>query len=376
LYSLGSHGAAKRFMKAQSKAYPELEKYLKALDEIKVWDKTIITTHDRLLLSEEFPNSQVIIDEDVIPTLLKQDEIKVGDIAALCANNTVGENHVLRRLLKALLDAEVNTVHKMELEFKWEYSKEIQTLAERTSSVIGNILGFFFCSYWLKDKDKPEKIKFITRREDFPPGKKIIILSATANEMIYRRMYGERLDFVDIGIVTTVGKIKQYTQWSYSRANVKEDENLNIAKVITGNKPVITFKNQKKQFPEVKATFGNLTGLDSFAGEEMVVVGTYHLNPTVYLLYAHALGYKPVDASMSYRIIERNGMEFYFFTFNDEVLREIQLAFIEAELMQAVGRARILRNDCIVTVLSNLPIIGAEYVYLSRKEVETMLSTS
>jgi len=49
---------------------------------------------------------------------------------------------------------------------------------------------------------------------------------------------------------------------------------------------------------------------------------------------------------------------------NDLLLREIQISIIESELIQSIGRARLLRNDCTVVVLSNLPIQQAEFVYL------------
>ena len=46
------------------------------------------------------------------------------------------------------------------------------------------------------------------------------------------------------------------------------------------------------------------------------------------------------------------------------MLREIQLHMIESELLQAIGRARLLRNKCKVILLSNLPITQAEFMYL------------
>ena len=56
------------------------------------------------------------------------------------------------------------------------------------------------------------------------------------------------------------------------------------------------------------------------------------------------------------------------------MLREIQLYLIESELIQAVGRARLLRNDCTVTVLSNLPITQADFIYLEKNDIEELLN--
>jgi len=119
-----------------------------------------------------------------------------------------------------------------------------------------------------------------------------------------------------------------------------------------------------------------LNGLDSFKGSNIVIVGTPHVNPAVYMLYVAALGLdtrvcrnseKPMNIP-----IERNGMEFFFNTFPKGALREIQLHLIESELEQAIGRARVLRHKCEVTVLSNYPIVGAEFRPFSKENLEKM----
>jgi hypothetical protein len=45
-------------------------------------------------------------------------------------------------------------------------------------------------------------------------------------------------------------------------------------------------------------------------------------------------------------------------------MQQLQLHLIENELLQAIGRARLVREDCTVTVLNNLPIQGADYLKL------------
>ncbi|MFZ3372770.1 MAG: hypothetical protein WA131_07095, partial [Desulfitobacteriaceae bacterium] len=124
------------------------------------------------------------------------------------------------------------------------------------------------------------------------------------------------------------------------------------------------------------ATFGATEGLDSFGGQDIAVVGTPHFNSKQYLLFASALGFKPEldDSQMHYVQIKRNGFEYYFNTYSDEpMLTEIQLYLIESELAQAVGRARILRNNCTVTVFSNLPLRKAEFKYLTKEEWNSFL---
>ena len=47
-------------------------------------------------------------------------------------------------------------------------------------------------------------------------------------------------------------------------------------------------------------------------------------------------------------------------TFADKSMRNLQLFLIETELEQAIGRARVLREDCAVYVFSNYPCKQAE----------------
>jgi hypothetical protein len=54
--------------------------------------------------------------------------------------------------------------------------------------------------------------------------------------------------------------------------------------------------------------------------------------------------------------IDWKGFRFRFTTYEDEMLRNIQLRAIERELVQAIGRARSLRTDAEVIVFSNLPL--------------------
>ena len=66
---------------------------------------------------------------------------------------------------------------------------------------------------------------------------------------------------------------------------------------------------------------------------------------------------------MKYQEIEYNGCKFCFNTYDNKILRNLQLWFINTELEQAVGRARLLRTDCTVYLYSNLPMKQAEFLY-------------
>lgn len=104
--------------------------------------------------------------------------------------------------------------------------------------------------------------------------------------------------------------------------------------------------------------FGNCSGYDTLKGSNIAVVGTPHHNNIEYFLTAKALGidFKTSDTTMSHQKIEYNGFRFKFNCFDNKDLREIQLAMIESDLIQAVGRARILRTNAHVDLYSNFPL--------------------
>ncbi len=124
--------------------------------------------------------------------------------------------------------------------------------------------------------------------------------------------------------------------------------------------PVITYSDSKCLFnnPVQDLYFGQCTGIGAWKGNDIAVVGTYHRNNAYYLLFAAVKGqtYTNEQTSMSQQLITRNGMRFKFMTYDDEYLRVIQLALIESELNQAVGRARTLREKATVKLVSNYPL--------------------
>lgn len=353
LYTKGHYEGATALKKEMAKHDKSMEEYLKKLELIKNCDCTLLTTHERLLYTED-NNNQIVIDEDIVATLLKINKVSISDLIAI-SNRT----KLFPSITGTINNAEIGVVISVSMDMRFELAlvpEQHKAFLKQIEEFSTNVVDFLGCSHWIKNND--DSISYITRR--YLPQKKTIIMSATADEYIYKMLFGDRLEFIDIGEVEKKGNVVQYPQWSFSRYRMKTDDQLiQRATVIAGDKPVITFKRYAIYFPSCVATFGNLTGIDALSGKDIVIIGTPHINPTSYLLYAHALEVNPLpsDTSMSHIQIRRNGMEFYFFTFADEILREIQLYLIESELLQAVGRARLLRQHCTVTVMSSMPLV-------------------
>lgn len=375
LYSIGAGYAANKYIRkiAEEKNLLLLQEYVDDLDKAKTFEGHIITTHDRFIYFQDISNHNVIIDEDIIKVLLKIDSVKVGDLLRLQDKSCIHPfdqdevdqkiNHVLveRGRKQVFPVAPITLADDLDMQ---------QTMAE-DDTVDSNAMGFLKSCVAYRYNPDPDKQNRISSDSDVItyvvrhnlPNSKIIILSATANEEIYKTFFGgDRIKFYECKPAKYVGELIQYPARSFSRHCILTDEELlKSAKEVIGDLPVITFKSFKED--EADLNFGGVEGHNVLDGEDIAVVGTPHLNELVYKLYAVALGIDIADSEMRYQEIKRNHFRFYFMTYNNPGLRNIQLWLIESELEQAIGRARLLRNKKKVYLFSNLPLPQADFFY-------------
>lgn len=125
---------------------------------------------------------------------------------------------------------------------------------------------------------------------------------------------------------------------------------------------MITFMKYEAELGDTELHFGNAEGIDRLSGENVIVVGTPHLSEFVYKLIGYHLGMEIQTDVLAMRRIQYKDYEFNFMTYKNEALRNLQTFFIGKELEQCIGRARLLRNDCTVLVLSNFPCEQAELI--------------
>ena len=127
-------------------------------------------------------------------------------------------------------------------------------------------------------------------------------------------------------------------------------------------------------FPSSEIHFGKTEGFNTYKGLDIAVIGTPHNSPILYKLVGAMLGYSTSGSLHKYRV-ERKGFSYTMMTYGDEEMRNLQLFFIESELEQAVGRARLLREDCTVYVFSNYPCQQAELIQDSYLELNGEVDT-
>lgn len=310
--------------------------------------ETILTTHRRVLFTE-FKHDTLIFDEDPINSLLDIKKMEIPDLYELYLRSGRKEINIICDYLHS------STVY--EIKSTPTFSIDVDDLIDSVSStaIATNVFEFFNSSFFIRTDTKT--IYYLVKRS-LPLNKKIIIMSATIPISVYKRLFGDRVEVIDIRDVEQTGTLTQYTKWSCSRHGLNRYVETISKKV--GNLPVITFNSFGNHFknPVQEMYFGNCSGYDALKGKDIAVVGTPHHNNIEYFLKAKALGidFKTTDTTMSHQKIEYNGFRFKFNCFDNEELKEIQLALIESDLIQAVGRARTLRKKAHVDLYSNFPL--------------------
>ncbi|USG65123.1 hypothetical protein NDK47_23865 [Brevibacillus ruminantium] len=388
LYSLGAFKTANVYLRDLAKEFTHqgivIDKYIRDIESAKtVKNTTILTTHQRAIYTKDH-NDILIVDEDIIPTLFPQSSMSLADFTLAIAKLKQTKSNqmdidVLSSLEKQVMDAPIGLIQEA-ASFFLSTAEEMEQEVVKSDDVNTNILGFLNCTYYVKVKayGEIEFINFISRKQ--LPAKKVIIMSATINERISKIVFGQQIKFYDLGLVETKGKIIQIPSKSFSRYSIKEnkEEMLNLAENLINtynpNSQVITYKNMMKTL-EQTPTFGATAGVDYLKGQNITILGTPNVHPLTYLLFSAALGQKLGfdDSKMEYQPVIRNGFKFYYQTYsNKDLLKEIQFYLIESELLQAVGRARILRTEATVLVLSNLPIQGAEFVFFNKQQLDKL----
>jgi len=340
-----------------------IQAYLSDVEVSYTTHQNVATTHHRLIRGGFDKHHTYIFDECPFPVMNKISKIYQNDLYNAYMNCDISKeakNHI--KGLMTIFDSLV-WLRPKKLD-KSSGSPEYITKEIIKGNLKAEFLEFDNAEYMVKTDQLNMSEAFFMTCLKFPPDKKIIILSATAPVELYKMIYGDRVKVIEMDDIETVGKQIQYTKFSYSRQSLNTHKN--ISKKV-GSLPVITFANHKHLFqnPVKNIHFGNSAGYDELNGMDMAVVGTPHVPRVLVVLYALASDqyFVPDDLLLEYRQITYNGFRFAFNAYFNNLLK-IQLALIEAEMIQAVGRNRILRQNCTTHLFSNLPLKSTtQFVY-------------
>lgn len=359
LYEIGAGELPSILLKQWSHGNPFIKEYLTELENIPD-NAHIFTTHSRLfrLSASVTEDSYIFIDEDIIPSMISCSGVSTDEFFKL---HGIISSGVLKNKLEMIRENISDEAHFFKLpktfipaEFK---SKVMDQCNKNGICFSQNIWGLIEAdNYFYYPADKC--IHF-TVSNQLPHSKKVIMMSATANEQICKYVFGNSLYFRDTGSIEYKGKVVIHCEKSYSRADLKAHDAEKIIKGIVDNHgdcAYITFKEYcrfiDKNFR--KTHYGQAIGTNDFNGEDLVIIGLNHRPFYVYELFARELGINCSD-TLSTRKAELNGFEFYMMTYTNEDLRNIQQYMIGSDLEQAIGRSRLIYNDCTVHLYGNFP---------------------
>lgn len=327
--------------------YDNISRYLKDCKSSVRYQGHIITTHAKLLHLPQtvLDSHDVIIDEDILRTVLRTESIEIREVKNVINSDNI-PYHIKTRLNGICMKRGCHTMDSFDI-----------PPDDKQKFLNVNIYGLLKSKYISVSNGK---ITFLI--EEKLPDCKLIILSATVSCELYRKIYTDRdIDYHECPKAKYKGKIIQFTDSSYSRYALKNDSfKLKILKDFCKDTEVITFKEIEKEF-NTRYHFGNVEGINNLKGKDLSVIGLPNLDESVYFLYAMRAGTVIGKEYMRPQRIIFGNKSFYLNTYKNETLQMIQTWFLSSQLEQAVGRARLLREECTVIVFAGFPVEQAEY---------------
>lgn len=343
--------------------------------EFEEYTGNTITTHRKFLNMDKKTLDKydvVIIDEDIILSSIipNQCEISLETIRNMKrkAKKKKDSNHkqLLKKVNCLLRKIETDTLFELP-SFVWEEDDEDEDHERKSEDVDGilaitDIPSFCLAEHFIyrravKGKNPSEEDSIVFLKPYKFGNIKHIMVSATVNKDICEYCFEKQnVKFYECKQARYTGTLNQFYDKSMSRSYI--DEHKGILKKIakwSGFKHMITFK----KYGIGDMYFGNAIGCDYLKGQDIDVVGTPYQVDFLYKLFPYSLGLDvDEDAVMKSCKVIHNGYIFRFTTYSEEndVLRAFHFWMIESELEQAVGRARLLRCDCIVNLYSNFPL--------------------
>ncbi|MCW7498420.1 hypothetical protein ND860_17925 [Leptospira levettii] len=193
------------------------------------------------------------------------------------------------------------------------------------------------------------------------PESNFIILSATASEPIYERIFRDDLNVCKLDSPELLAKITQnvkinFTKSSISKIEIKQQAQRLLAEFTENDYKTIGFKelNPDGHFFAVSSN-NNLSGMNLY------VQGTPNPERNKFLLLISLLGYKNVKikkydtlkyARDSYKDYDLN----YFQISNSDEVNQIYYSQVESELIQAIGQTRPFEHKSEVVIHSAFPV--------------------
>lgn len=350
----------------------ECQRVLEGLNAV-TDERVIVTTHAYLAhIPENFlKNYTVIIDEDILQLQIfnRMESVNLDTLERLAQTCYP----FYADLAKEMLSAKEDKYYKLHPNAAVKPLEDEQ-LADIECNGEENANDLMYAGAYVKIQDRKSgqlQVKYFCPQRLYPM--KYIVLSATINPELYRGYFKDSMNIYTYPIKDAAykGRLIQHTYHSLGRRDLANKMQVfSFLKQLAENEnlDVITFKSVQslpggKKTNSVDLHFGNSTGVNKLSGKDLGIVGTPFKAPEAYKLIACYLGAEvnsEEDQRPRVRRVAYHGNSFLLTTYADPVLREVQMYALESELEQCIGRARLLRNDCTVYVLSCFPCEQAQ----------------
>ena len=376
MYDSGHYREARQMLRAYQNDLSDshiasrdmIEQYLRGISVVEEKQGNVIMTHAQLIhaATESVEGYTVIVDEDILYTILRNTKsIRAPNVEKAIDSGLITGDLALQ--LRKLIASKNGTYVK--LHNKESSPKYITVEEQSIGGCYGNINDLLSAGAACIDNGF---IHYFTPCSI--PYTKTIILSATMSEDLYRLYFsGRRIRKYNVPKARYMGELRQYTSHCMSRTEIdrliqthgsyrKLEEKI-VATVDNHIYYEIGFKKYMEEsgFDE-KMNYGATSGIDKYKGENGLIIGTPHLDEKSYMLIGCYLEVDVSEDHLANRRITHKGYEFVLMTYELETLRILQLYFLDSELEQAIGRSRLLRENCNVYLFSNYPCEQAELI--------------
>lgn len=355
-------------------------------DEIKEYFQKIIQIHKEQLVFcthakaiQLFDNKQFntfIFDEDALPTILQHIVILNSDIDYIL--RAIQNDKKYTDIYDFLISVqETNSLEPKINDFSISNDLWVKLIQSHVEHINSSIINLLHCKVFQKSRDG--HINAFRVSVEIPKDKKIIVLSATANQDIYKALF-ENLEIVEIPSVQLAGKIILHPKYSYSRTYINR---MSIRKVIAQietqyiqedfnyvitHKLLTELRDDGKRYLinsmiQAPCYFGALEGINSLKGQKVAIFGTPH-KPSEYFQLLHFLLTGEINNENWENLRKQNQeWEYSIMTSPNEEISQIHLREVLSELEQAIGRVRLIDYPVDLHVYTNFPVANAQLEY-------------
>lgn len=378
LQGLGAYKQANKYIKDQiamnsGEAFADdLNEYFEINNTALNSSTTCLTTHSRSIHCS-CVHPMVVFDEDIKNEIYKCNSIDVKEALELesliRAEND--KDPILFKLSETIANARKNNGITYELNFDEDSISWLANLIlSNKSRFKGKILDFIYSKYLsINELGKIDLINLNV--SNFFLEKKYLILSATVEPKFYEilKPLGFNIIFEEIPRIEHDSKFYQDKKYSFSKECLKGIKKTNdgryknlIDKLDTNGSTVITYQKFKEEFKNHDKIihFNNCAGYDHLRGKDLIVLGLNNLPIQVIQLTACCLDPslvgKPIENRQKNALVKNRVGEFHYYTFSNPVEQMVHLHSIEESIIQAVGRARHIREEVKIIILNDYPL--------------------